>query len=150
MLNSIHIYRLGRYFYLKRIHVLPKIFEKIIFFMYNSVVPPTASIGEGTLLGNGGVAVVIHPRAIIGNNVKIGSCVLIGGRSGNPNVPIIGNNVFIATGSKILGDVKVGDNAVIGANAVVIHDVPANAIVGGIPAKVIKYRDDTSKRYGLV
>lgn len=148
MLNAIHIYRIGRFLHLKKIPILPKIFEKITFFMYNSVVPPTASIGEGTLLGYGGIGVLIHPKAVIGCNVKIGSNVTIGGKSGKPNVPVIGDNVFIASGAKILGDLLIGNNAVVGANAVVLKDVPENAVVGGIPAKILKYRTDTSKRYG--
>ncbi len=62
----------------------------------------------------------------------------IGGRSGKENVPVIGNDVYIATGAKILGDIKVGNNVIIGANAVVIKDVPDNCVVAGVPAKIIK------------
>lgn len=53
-------------------------------------------------------------------------------------MPIIGNNVYIATGAKILGPIKIGSNVIIGANAVVINDVPNNVTVAGIPAKIIK------------
>ena len=54
----------------------------------------------------------------------------------------VGNNVWIGYGACILRGVTVGDNAVIGTNAVVTHDVPANAVVGGVPAKVIRMRDE--------
>ena len=57
--------------------------------------------------------------------------------------PKIGDNVIVYTGAKIIGGRTIGDNAVIGANAVVIKDVPKNAIVAGIPAKVIRYRNET-------
>lgn len=150
MLNAIKFYRIARYLYLKKVPFLPWLIDKIIFYMYNSVVPRTAQIGKGTFLAVGGVGVVIHPRSIIGDNVNIGASVTIGGRSGLYDVPKIGNNVFIATGARILGNVKIGDNAVVGANAVVINDVPENAVVGGIPAKIIKYRTDISKRYGEI
>lgn len=60
------------------------------------------------------------------------------GRSNKEGHPIIGNNVYVATGAKVLGDITVGDNVIIGANAVVIHDVPSNCSVGGVPAKILK------------
>ena len=53
--------------------------------------------------------------------------------------PIIGNNVLLFAGAKIIGNVRIGNNVVVGANAVVTHDVPDNAVVVGIPAKVINY-----------
>jgi serine O-acetyltransferase len=59
-------------------------------------------------------------------------------------VPRIGNNVFIGVGAKILGPVTVGDGAVIGANAVVTHDVPSRCLAAGIPAKVIKTNIDSA------
>lgn len=86
------------------------------------------------------MGVVIHSRAVIGENCTIAQQVTIGGRSGIFNVPIIGNNVYLGAGCKVLGDVHVGDNVVIGANAVVIHDVPENAIVAGVPAKVLRIK----------
>ena len=80
----------------------------------------------------------MHARCKIGDNVDIGTNVTIGGRSGHYVVPVIGNNVYIATGAKILGPIKIGNNVTIGANAVVINDVPDNVIVAGIPARIIK------------
>jgi serine O-acetyltransferase len=53
-------------------------------------------------------------------------------------MPVIGNDLFISTGAKIIGNVKVGNSCVIGANAVVLKDVPDNCVVAGIPAKIIK------------
>lgn len=55
--------------------------------------------------------------------------------------PVIGDNVKIGTGAKIIGGVTVGNNVFIGANAVVVKDVPDNCVVGGVPAKIIKYVD---------
>lgn len=148
MFNSIYLYRIARYLYLKRIPFIPWLIEKIIFLMYNSIVPKTAIIGKNTELVVGGVAVIIHPRSVIGNNVRIGASVTIGGKYPSPNVPVIGDNVYISTGARILGDVKIGNNAIVGANAVVLEDVPENAVVVGIPAKVIKFRASEDKRYG--
>src|SRR5690606_33696176 len=80
----------------------------------------------------------------IGDFVNIGSNVTLGG--GRPRVdaegnrrqvPHIGNRIFIATGAKLLGGITVGDHSIIGANAVVIRDIPPLSIVAGNPAKVI-------------
>jgi len=64
--------------------------------------------------------------------------VTIGGRLKISGVPVIGNDVYIATGAKILGPITIGNNSVVGANAVVIHNVPENTVVAGLPAKVIE------------
>lgn len=92
----------------------------------------------GVKFAYGGIATVIHARAIVGENTIIGQCVTIGGRSKHYEVPRIGNNVYIGAGAKILGPVTIGDNSIIGAGAVVLKDVPANSVVAGVPARIIK------------
>jgi serine O-acetyltransferase len=52
--------------------------------------------------------------------------------------PILGDNILVGVGAKILGPVKIGDNCIIGANAVVVHDMPENSVIGGIPARVLR------------
>lgn len=141
MLNAYKLYILSHKLYKFRIPILPKIIKFFIFLLYNSSIPFEAIIGKGSLFGYGGIGVVIHKRTIIGQNCMIGSNVTIGGKSGLYEVPKIGNNVYIATGSKILGPITIGNNVTIGANAVVLKDVPDNAIVAGVPAKIIKYND---------
>ena len=63
--------------------------------------------------------------------------VIIGHLRGNPNPPTLGNNVFVAAGAKILGDVKIGNNVAVGANSVVINDVPDNCTVMGVPVRIV-------------
>jgi serine O-acetyltransferase len=70
---------------------------------------------------------------------------VIGGTSQIYEVPVIGDNTVIAPGAKILGPVKIGKNCVIGANAVVLKDVPDNSVAAGIPAKIVKKDIDISK-----
>lgn len=142
MFNAVHFYRIGHQLFLWRIPLLPKLIELIIFLLYNSKIPTSCEIGKESFFSYGGIGVVLHARCKVGNNVDIGTNVTIGGRSGNYEVPIIGNNVYIATGAKIIGPIKVGNNATIGANAVVINDVPENAIMAGVPAKLIKYKTE--------
>lgn len=109
-----------------------------VFFLYNSFIPYTCSIGDGTTFGYKGMGVVIHARAVIGKNCTIAQQVTIGGRSGIYEVPVIGDNVYLGAGCKILGNVKIGNNSIVGANSVVIHDIPENAVVAGVPAKILR------------
>lgn len=99
--------------------VLPKLMWKLQYLLFNSSVPGSCKIGEGTKFGYGGIGLVIHARAEIGKNCVIGANVTIGGKSGWWEVPIIGDNVEISAGSRIIGPVRIGDNVVIGANTVV-------------------------------
>ena len=64
--------------------------------------------------------------------------VTIGG-NGRGKAPIIGDNCFVGAGAVIIGDIKIGNNVTVGANAVVTKDVPDNATVGGVPAKILHY-----------
>lgn len=87
--------------------------------------------------------IVIAPAATIGNNCRIYQNVTIGAKDvatghGDPAFyPKIGNNVTIYAGAVIIGHIRIGDNAIIGANSVVTKDVPANATAVGIPAKIV-------------
>lgn len=137
-MNLISLYRIARFFYKIRIPLLPKFIYWIQFLLFNSIVSYKIYIGRNTKFAYGGIAVVIHERVVIGDDCIIGSCVTIGGKSKIYDVPKIGNRVQISTGSKILGNITIGDDVVIGANAVVTKDVPSNCVVAGIPAKVIK------------
>lgn len=76
----------------------------------------------------------------IGKNLWVNQNVTIGYTNAT-DCPEIGDNVTIGAGAVVIGKIHVGDNAIIGANAVVVKDVPANAVVGGVPAKILKYRD---------
>ena len=117
--------------------------------MYNSVVPSECEIGAGSFLAYGGIGVVLHRRAVIGRDVNIGSNVLIGGQSGGKGVPRIGDNVFLATGCKILGEIEIGNFVVVGANTVVTKSVPPFSVVAGIPAKIIR-TNITKEEYRLL
>lgn len=82
--------------------------------------------------------IVINSKAKIGRNCRIHEGVTIGATNGSDEAPIIGNNVFIGSGAKIIGGIKIADDVSIGANAVVVKDVLEPGItVGGIPAKKI-------------
>jgi glycosyltransferase involved in cell wall biosynthesis/serine acetyltransferase len=136
MFNPVFYYRLARWLYLRGIPLVPRIIEKLSFLIFHCYIPYQAEIGEGFEVGYWGVGVVIHPRAKIGQNVFVSNGVTIGGRNELPNVPRIEDNVFIATGAKVLGDITIGQGSVIGANAVVIRSVPPRCIAVGVPARI--------------
>ena len=99
-----------------------------------------AEIPLGTRLGGGLLlphpnGIVIHPDAIVGVNCLIFQQVTLGG--GDDGAPCIGGHVDIGTGAKVLGPVSIGDHSKIGANAVVLKDVPQFATAVGIPARII-------------
>lgn len=100
------------------------------------------TFNSAPILPHGIKGIVIHPTAVIGENVTIMHQVTIGTRDIDESA-VIGDNVFIGAGAKILGKIKIGNGAKIGANAVVIKDVPENATVVGVPGRIIeKLKDD--------
>lgn len=84
--------------------------------------------------------IIVNSDAKIGKNAIMYPGVVIGQTSHN-KVPIIGNDCFIGAGAKLFGNIKIGNNVTIAANAVVISDVPDNAVVGGVPAKILKIKN---------
>lgn len=99
-------------------------------------IPPNVC-GPGITIYHYG-PIIINDKTRIGRNVVLYSGVLIGHKAPGQPAPIIGDNVFIGSGAKIIGDVHIGDNVVIAPNAVVVKDVTNNVVVGGVPARVLK------------
>lgn len=134
----IHFYRINNWLYRHHVPLLPEFIWKLQYLLFNSTLPASSTLGKGTVLAYGGIGIAIHARAVIGSNCVIGQNTTIGGKSGWYEVPVIGDNVRISAGARVLGPVQIGNNVIIGANAVVVKDVPDNCIVAGIPARIIK------------
>jgi serine O-acetyltransferase len=142
---SIGIYRLGNYIHnnLRYPIVYPILitFYKFLDLLIvqgfnNSEIHYPTKIGKNLKLPHGGKGVIISSKAIIGNNVTVYHQVTIGTIKANGEAPRIEDNVFIGAGAKILGPIIIGEGAKIGANAVVINDVPAHKTTAGVPAKL--------------
>ena len=108
--------------------------------------PPEAEIEGGLYIGHFG-HVIVNPRARIGRNCNLSPGVVIGsgGRGedeGRPRegVPVLGNRVYVGPGAVLFGPIVVGDDAAIGANAVVTKSIPERAVVAGVPARVTGHR----------
>ena len=135
------VYRFGRWRYGVRPAVLRKFFSLIykIAFKFVQIVtgielPCEVEIGRNFVIDHFG-GIVISGYAKFGDDCRIRNGVVVGlRRVDEPSAPVIGNNVDIGAGAKVLGPIKVGDNVVIGANAVVIRDVPDDCIAAGVPA----------------
>jgi serine O-acetyltransferase len=107
-------------------------------------IPFICDIGEGFYIGHYGCIIVSH-QTKIGKNCNISHDVTIGikQRGRHKGCPIIGDNVYIAPGARIIGGIRIGDNVAVGANCVVVDDVPDNAVVVGVPARVISSEGST-------
>ena len=101
-------------------------------------IAPDASIGPGLYIGHWG-CIRVGRQVRMGANCNLSPMVLIGwsAMGEKSGVPVIGDRVYIAAGAKVLGPIEVGSDVAIGANAVVVRDVPAGVSVGGVPAKII-------------
>jgi len=112
---------------------------------YGIQISAYTDLGPGLYIGYVGT-IVVNRRAVIGADCNIGPGVTIGAKNDgvHKGVPVIGDRVYIAGGAKILGSVKIGNDVLIGANCVVVHDVPSGAIVAGIPDSVLSYSSSAS------
>lgn len=106
---------------------------------YGIQIPRTTKIGYGFYIGHG-IGIVINGGTVIGNNVNVSQFLSIGTNKRTPAV--IGDNVYIGPNVCIVENVHIGNNTTIAAGAVV-KDVPEGATVGGVPAKVLNYNDNS-------
>lgn len=132
-------YRVSHFFYKMRLFFLARLFSQIGRFVTGIEIHPGAKIGKRLFIDHG-MGVVIGETAVIGDDVLLYQGVTLGGTGieKGKRHPTIGNNVVIGTGAKVLGNITIGDNSYIGANAVVIKDVPHNSTVVGVPGRITK------------
>jgi len=137
------IYRFGRWRYR-----LPGLVRKPFSLLYKLLkfsgqvmtgidLPCETTVGRRLRIEHFG-GIIVSGDSVIGNDVVIRNGVTIGlRRTGERGAPVLGNRVDIGAGAKILGNIRIGDDAVIGANAVVLTDVPPGALAVGVPARII-------------
>lgn len=103
-------------------------------------IPYETEIGSGFYIGHFG-GIVVSGKSIIGKNFNISHGVTLGMANRGPNkgYPSIGDNVYIGPGAKIVGAIMIGNNVAIGANCVVTKNIPDNAVVIGVPGRIISY-----------
>ena len=159
--KALFFHRIANFFSKAKFDLIARLISQLSRFFTGIEIHPRAEIGKNFFIDHG-MGVVIGETSEIGDNVTIYHATTLGGIS--PSIkseeqrdvkrhPTLKNNVVVGSGAQVLGPIIVGENAKIGANAVVTKDVPANAVMVGIPAKNINEdgsKTDTSfKPYGV-
>lgn len=124
--------------YMFPIYMIFRILLRHYMIRYSIQIPFKTQIGLGFYIGHFG-GIVVNPKAIIGNNCNIAQGVTIGvsNRGAKKGYPIIGDRVWIGPGAKIIGNITIGNDVLIGPNCVVVEDIAPKSVVVGIPGQVI-------------
>ena len=155
--KAVFFHRIANFFQLAKFHLVARIISQLSRFLTGIEIHPGAKIGRNLFIDHG-MGVVIGETSEIGNNVTIYHMATLGGIAPSINSneqrltkrhPTLNDCVVVGSGAQILGPVTIGENAKIGANAVVTKDVEPNAIMVGIPAKNIGTATKEFKPYGI-
>ena len=155
--KAVFFHQIAHFFCVAKFDLVARIVSQFSRFLTGIEIHPKAKIGKNLFIDHG-MGVVIGETSEIGDNVTIYHSVTLGGIS--PSIdsdsqrdvkrhPTLKNNVVVGSGAQVLGPVVVGENAKIGANAVVTKNVPENAVMVGIPAKNVGTTTKEFKPYGI-
>lgn len=138
-LHAVIFHRVAHWFYERKFFLIARLISQFSRFLTGIEIHPGAKIGKGLLIDHGS-GVVIGETAEIGDNCLIYQGVTLGGtgKEHGKRHPTLGNNVMVGSGARVLGPFKVGDNAKIAANAVVLEEVPENSTAVGVPARIVR------------
>lgn len=141
-IHALMAYRLSNWLWRRQWHVLARFISQFARFLTGIEIHPGATIGRRFFIDHG-MGVVIGETATIGDDVTMYHGVTLGGTSFERGIrhPQVGNNVIIGAGAQLLGPIRVGNDARIGSNAVVVNNVPEAATMVGVPAHAIEGRD---------
>jgi serine O-acetyltransferase len=143
-IHAIILYRIAHFLYNHKIYFISRSISQIARFFTGIEIHPGAKIGRGLFIDHG-MGVVIGETTEIGDNVTLYQGVTLGGtgKDTGKRHPTLESNVVVGAGAKVLGPIKIGSGSKIGANAVVLKDLIANATAVGIPARMIFQRPVT-------
>ncbi len=116
--------------------ILQPFYYIMTYYVLDIDIDPTVKVGKGLYVHNRGI--IVSATTTIGNNCTILGPITIGMNLNGLKAPSIRNNVTVCTGARIIGDISIGNNVIVGANAVVIRNVRSGVIVGGVPAVILK------------
>ena len=144
-IHALFAYRIGHFFYKKKLFFLARLISQVSRWLTGIEIHPGAKIGRRLFIDHG-MGVVIGETSTIGDDCLLFHGVTLGGVSSLhvKRHPDLGTNELEGAGAKIMGPVKIGNNAKIGTNAVVLKDVPDGATAVGIPARILVRRNEDS------
>jgi serine O-acetyltransferase len=142
--HAILAHRLAHKLYRWKLPLLPRVISQISRFFTGIEIHPGASIGRRFFIDHG-MGVVIGETTEIGDDVLLYQGVTLGGTGNETGKrhPTLGNHVVVGTGAKVLGNIRIGNHVRIGAGSVVVHPVPDNSTVVGVPGRVVRIRDES-------
>ena len=155
--KAVFFHKIANFFAIAKFHLVARIISQFSRFLTGIEIHPKANIGKNLFIDHG-MGVVIGETSEIGDNVTIYHMATLGGISPSVNSneqrnikrhPTLKDNVVVGSGAQILGPVVIGENAKIGANAVVTKDVPNNAVMIGIPARNVGTTSNEFKPYAV-
>lgn len=146
--HAVIYHRAAHFFYRHKMKFIARVISQWSRFWTGIEIHPGARIGRRLVIDHG-MGIVIGETAEIGDDCLLYHGVTLGGtgKDSGKRHPTLGNNVMVSTGAKVLGPFKVGDNARIAANAVVLQEVPENATAVGIPAQIVRVQGEKVKKY---
>ncbi|MFP4472880.1 MAG: serine O-acetyltransferase EpsC [Candidatus Omnitrophota bacterium] len=138
-LHALIWYRVAHFLFKRQIPFFPRLISQLARFCTGVEIHPGAQIGRRLFIDHG-MGVVIGETAVIGENVALFQGVTLGGtgKETGKRHPTLKDNIVVGAGAKVLGNIVIGSNSYIGANAVVIKDVPSNTTVVGVPGRVTR------------
>jgi serine O-acetyltransferase len=141
--HAILAHRLAHELYRWKVPLVPRFISQISRFLTGIEIHPGASIGRRFFIDHG-MGVVIGETTEIGDDVLLYQGVTLGGTGNETGKrhPTLGNHVVVGTGAKVLGNIRIGNHVRIGAGSVVVHPVPDNSTVVGVPGRVVRIRDE--------
>lgn len=141
--HALLFFRFAHWLWKKRIPFFPRALSQFARFITGIEIHPGATIGSGMFIDHG-MGVVIGETAEIGDNVTLFQGVTLGGtgKQRGKRHPTIGSHVVVGAGAKVLGPIMIGDYVKIGANSVVLQDVPDHSTVVGIPGRIVRIQDE--------
>lgn len=149
-IKAVLLYRIAHFFWELDMPFAPRYLSEVARESTGIEIHPGACIGSDFFIDHGG-GVVIGETAEMGDNVTLYQGVVLGGTTLDSvkRHPTLGDNVVVGTGAKLLGPIKIGNNVRIGANSVVIKDIPSNSVVVGVPGRIVSREGEKIEKIDL-